>query len=102
MVEETIRSIRETENRADEIVREAEEQSRSILEEAKNKAEQSADEILSRAREAARIAAGQAKEAGDREEADAMAETEKAVSALKERALSREKEAVDLVISLLA
>ena len=33
--------------------------------------------------------------------ADAEAETEKAVLALKESALSREKEAVDLVLSML-
>ena len=32
MVEETIRSIRETEERADEIVRQAEQKSREILE----------------------------------------------------------------------
>ena len=37
----------------------------------------------------------------ERKEADAAAETEKAVSKLKESALAREKEAVDLVISML-
>ena len=38
MVEETIRSIRETEERADEIVRQAEQKSREILEEAEKRA----------------------------------------------------------------
>ena len=51
MVEETIREIRETEKKADEIVRSAEEESRKIIEEAGQKAGILKDEILSKARE---------------------------------------------------
>ena len=43
-----------------------------------------------------------AKEAGKQAEAAALAETEKEAENLKASALGREKEAVDLVISLLA
>ena len=52
-------------------------------------------------REAAEVSE-HARLAGDRAEAKALAELEKEVETLKFSALGREKEAVDLVISLLA
>lgn len=102
MVEETIRSIRETEKKADEIIREAEAKSLAIREEAGVNAAKVTEELISAARAKALAMAEQAKENGDRAEAEAMAETEKEISGLKASAMKREKEAVDLVISLLA
>ena len=102
MVEETIRSIRETEKKADEIVRSAEEKSRETAEATKEQALRTADQIIKDARGQAAEVSVHAKQAGDRAEANALAETEKEVEALKASALGREKEAVELVISLLA
>ncbi len=102
MVEETIRSIRETENQADEIVRTAEERSLAILEEAKKQAEQTAAELTGRAKAEALASAERAKEEGGRAEEASAEEIEKDIRALKDLALVREKEAVNLVISLLA
>ena len=47
MVEETIKSIRETENKADQIVKEAEQESKRILKTAKEEAKQAADKPVS-------------------------------------------------------
>lgn len=46
MVEETIKSIRETESKADQIVKEAEQESGNVIETAKKEAEQSARELI--------------------------------------------------------
>ena len=82
MVEETIQSIRETEI-------------------AKEHALSSAEEIVKNARERAAEVSERAKEAGERAEAEALAKIEKEVESLKTSALGREREVVDLVISLL-
>ena len=98
MVEETIQSIRETERKADETVKAAEEKGREI---AKEHALSSAEEIVKSARERAAEVSERAKEAGERAEAEALAKIEKEVESLKTSALEREREVVDLVISLL-
>ena len=49
MVEETIKSIRETENKADQIVKEAEQESKRILKTAKEEAKQAADKLIDEA-----------------------------------------------------
>lgn len=102
MVEETIRSIRETERQADGIVKQAEEKSRMIREETKAQAEKLAGEVIADARAKSLEAAENAKDSGDRAETEAMAETEKEIRELKASAMKRQAEAVDLVISLLA
>ena len=101
MVEETIQSIRETERKADETVKAAEEKGREITEIAKEHALSSAEEIVKNARERAAEVSERAKEAGERAEAEALAKIEKEVESLKTSALEREREVVDLVISLL-
>ena len=50
MVEETIKSIRETENKADQIVKEAEQESKRILKTAKEEAKQAADKLIDEAK----------------------------------------------------
>ena len=102
MVEETIRSIRETEKKADEMVKAAQEKSREMMDDAKAQASSTAEAILKDARDKALEVSERAKEAGKQAEAAALAETEKEAQNLKTSALGREKEAVDLVISLLA
>lgn len=99
MVEETIRSIRETENRADGIVKEAEEKSLQILEEARIKAEEEKNNILDRAAAQAQALESKAQEEADRTRRDAGESIRKCAEELKASALSRKSEAVDLVIS---
>ena len=99
MVEETIRTIREAEKQADEIVKRAEEESGSILAEAKEKASALKEEAVQKARESAAAVTAEAQtkaaEAGEKDEQELSAE----ISKLKDAALKREAEAVDLVIS---
>lgn len=102
MVEETIRTIRETENKADGIVKDAEEQSVKILAGAKEKADEASAQIIGNARAEAKASEEQTKRDGDLREAEALARAQEDIRALKASAMEREKEAVDLVISLLA
>ena len=99
MVEETIREIRKTEKRADEIVRSAGEESRKIIEEAGQKAVILKDEILSKAREnALKVAEDAEKKAEEAGKEDTRALDDE-IRQLKAAALEREEEAVGLVIS---
>ena len=76
MVEETIRTIKETENEAEEIIKK----------EAGAKAEAAAD-------------LEKAKEAGRKSEQEAMDGVEKEIAALKQGALAKESEVVAAVIA---
>jgi cell division septum initiation protein DivIVA len=56
-----IKSIRETENKADQIVKEAEQESKRILKTAKEEAKQAADKLIDEAKSDALKTANQAK-----------------------------------------
>ncbi len=83
MVEETIRTIKETENEAEEIIKKADAAYTEILEKAKA--------------DAADLEA--AKEAGRKSEQEAMSGVEKEIEALKKGALAKESEVVAAVIA---
>lgn len=102
MVEETIRTIRETEKKADEIVKEAQEQAVIILENAKKEAEKLSGKMLEKVRFEADQVLLEAKRSGEQREAEAARKTDSEIKSLKGSAAEREDEAVDLVISLLA
>ena len=94
-----VKTIRETEKKADEIVRSAEEESRKIIEEAGQKAGILKDEILSKAREnALKVAEDAEKKAEEAGKEDTRALDDE-IRQLKAAALEREEEAVGLVIS---
>lgn len=101
MVEETIKSIRETESKADQIVKEAEQKSKAVIEDAKKEAQQAAEQIIATARAEALKIAEQAKENGEAASARAAEETQKEAKQMKEAALKREDEAVALVLERL-
>lgn len=102
MVEETIRTIRETEKKADALVKEAEKKAAQIREDAKAEAAEAAEAIVREARGRAQNLADQSEQEGNMAEQEFLAKTETEVQAMRDSAIAREKEAVDLVISLLA
>ena len=93
MVQETIRSIRETEEQADEIVRQAEQKSREIFEEAEKRAADISEEILREARTEALALEEQAKEEADKiiKEMNREAKQKNQQKALENRAKLKEK-----------
>lgn len=102
MVGEMIQSIRETEKKAEETIRSAEEKSRETAENAKQQARSAAEQIIKNASLQAEEVIRLAKTQGERTEAQELARTQEKAESMKAAALGREKEAVDLVISLLA
>lgn len=99
MVEETIQTIRETEQKANAIVKEAEAKSQEILAEASKKADAIREESRRAAKAAFDAAMEEAKTQGVLTQDKASADIEKEVQALKELALGREEEAIQLVIA---
>ena len=80
MVEKTIKEIRETEQKADDIIAEAKSQSEKLLENAKKEAENLESGMI---------------------EQEALKDVGKEIAEIKETAKSREKEAVDAIIESL-
>lgn len=102
MVEDTIRTIRETEREAQEIVENARLESERIAQEAKERCGQIRGELLEKAAEEARTEAEQSRRAGEERRNNAQAGYEAEIELLRSSAAEKEKEAVDMVISLLA
>ena len=102
MVEETIQAIRETEKQAHEIVENARRESECILNEAQERAAQIRDEIIQSAQAEASAQAEKAHLAGEKAENSAKAGYEEETAKLKTSAGEKEKEAVEMVISMLA
>mgnify|MGYP002596133756 CR=1 FL=1 len=99
MVEETIRVIRETESQADQIVKHAQDQYNKLLEEARKEADKIRTEQLQSAKQKAEQEMEAARSRGETAAANIAIEQE--IKALKENALKKEAEAVELVISKL-
>ena len=99
MVEETIREIRKTEKRADEIVRSAGEESRKNIEEAGKEAAALKEKILHEAREKALQVTEEAQKKAEKTGKEAAQTLDGEIRKLKADALEREGEAVELVIS---
>lgn len=99
MVEETIRSIKETEAQAEQIVKNAQEQCSRILDEAAKEAGQWKEEQIQQAKQKARQALEEAKTEGDQALDASKQFIAGEIQSLKEAALQKEEEAVGLVIS---
>lgn len=98
MVEETIRSIRETEQKADAVIKEANEKKEQIMKDAQTAADELRRKLLEEA-------AGNAKRQGEEDqetaqgiEKQAAKGLEEEISALRKAAQEKRKEAVELVI----
>ena len=96
MVEETIKTIKETENEADEIIRKAE-----ILEKAAREAKEIKEQAVANAKKRAEADLLQAKEEGEVLKKQASEKTEQETEALKALAQGKEEEAVSAVIKAL-
>ena len=90
MVEETIRTIKETENEAEEIIKKADAAYTEILEKAKADAAEMVDKAGAEAKAKAAADLEAAKEAGRKSEQEAMNGVEKEIEALKQGALAKE------------
>ena len=101
MVEETIRTIRETERQAQKIVEDAQAERERILAEAKERSGQIRDEIIGKAKAEAKAKAEQAEEAAGKLEQEARAAIAAETEKLKISAGEKKKEAVEAVVSLL-
>lgn len=101
MVEETIRTIRETERQAQKIVEDAQAERERILAEAKERSGQIRDEIIGKAKAEAKAKAEQAEEDAGKLEQDARAAIAAETEKLKISAGEKKKEAVEAVVSLL-
>ena len=102
MVEETIRTIRETEKQAQEIVENACKESERIRKEAEERSGQIREEIIRNAREEAETVMEQANVSGDESVREAEAVIRNDTNRLKTSAKEKEKEAVETVIFMLA
>ena len=101
MVEETIRTIRETERQAQKIVEDAQAERERILAEAGERSGQIRDEIIGKAKAEAKAKAEQAEEAAGKLEQEARAAIAAETEKLKLSAGEKKKEAVEAVVSLL-
>ncbi len=101
MVEETIKTIKETERQAEALVKKADEDCSSILANARAEAEKAKAMAEMEARENANALLAAEKEAGERAVQEALRETEKDISVLKEKARSKEGEVISAVIAQL-
>ncbi len=99
MVEETIRTIKETENEAEEIIKKADAACTEILEKAKAEAAETVGKAEAEAKAKAAADLEAAKEAGRKSEQKAMDGVEQEIALLKKDALSKESEVVSAVIA---
>ena len=101
MVEETIRTIRETERQAQKIVEDAQAERERILAEAAERSGQSREEIIGKAKAGAKAQEKKAKETPGKLENEARAAIAAETEKLKSSAGEKKKEAVEAVVSLL-
>ena len=99
MVEETIKTIKETENEADEIIADA--TCTEILEKAVREAKEIKEQAVANAKKQAEADLLQAKEEGEVLKKQASEKTEQETEALKALAQGKEEEAVSAVIKAL-
>lgn len=99
MVEETIKTIKETEEEAEKIIKESEEKCAAILEDAKKTAADLMSLSEAEAKKEAQTALDTEKEIGDKSIQDALAEVENDIKVLKEGARAKESEVIAAVIA---
>lgn len=98
MVEETIRSIRETEQKADAVIKEANEKKEQIMKDAQTAADELRRKLLEEATGNARRQGEEDQETAQGIEKQAAKGLEEEISALRKAAQEKRKEAVELVI----
>ena len=99
MVEETIKTIKETESEGEEILKAADVTCTSILEKAAASANEIKEQAEEKAKEKAKAALSAAKDAGDISTREALARVDEEIAELKKAAQAKEKEAIDSVIA---
>ena len=99
MVEETIKTIKETEREAERLMKEADEKCASILENAGTEADSLKYQSETDAKNKARVILDMEKQAGEKSIQDALAGVEKEISVLKERARAKESDVISEVIA---
>ncbi len=99
MVEETIKTIRETEEEAERLVKEADERCAVILEDARKEAGRLKSQAEADAKEKSRKALDAEMEIGEKSIKDALAGVEGDIEVLKENARAKESEVVAAVIA---
>ena len=101
MVEETIKTIKETENEAEEMIKKADAQCTDILEQASVEAKELKEQAEMDAKAEAQAALAAAKEAADHLTKQKAVEVEQENAAMRDAALGKEKEAVQAVMQAL-
>lgn len=99
MVEETIKTIKETEAKAEEIIKNAEAKSAEILEKAAKDAKQLKSQAVTEANTKADADMKAAIEIGERDASEALADVEAEIQKLREAAKSKEDETIASVIA---
>ena len=98
MVEKTIKEIRETEQKAEEMISNAKLQSTQILEKAKQEAATLKSGMIGEAQEKAEKTKSAAQHAGEERLEAALKAADKEIAELRQLAKSKEKEAVQCII----
>ena len=101
MVEETIKTIKETEDEAERIIKAADEKCAAILEDARAEAESLKFQSEADARKQAQAALDMEKQIGEKAIQDALAGVESEIAVLKENARAKESEVIAAVVAKL-
>ena len=101
VLEETLKSVKAAEAKAEEIIREADVQAATVLDEAKAKAQAMREETAQRVRSLSQETTQAARTEGGRQLEAAAQEAGKEIEALKELIVPKKPEAVEAVISAL-
>lgn len=99
MVEETIKTIKETECEAERMMREADEKCAAILDNAGKEVDRLKYQSETDAKNKAQAILDMEKQAGEKSIQDALAGVEKEISVLKEKARAKESEVISQVIA---
>ena len=101
MLEETLKSVRTAEEKAEEMIRAADAKAASVLEEAKAKAQALKEETAQKVRSLSQEMTRADETEGSRQLEEAAREAGKEIEALKELIIPKKPEAVEAIISAL-
>ena len=97
MLQETMSKVKAAEEQASQIIKDSQAESKRIIDDAQGKAA----DMLQQSDAAGKVSGEKMQSKRQSAIADALAEAEKEVSALQEQTKTKEKETIDLVMSLL-
>ncbi len=101
MLEESLKSIKAAEAKAEDVMKEADAKAASVLEEAKEKARAMKEETAQKMRSLSHETMQTVQAEGSRQFDEAVKDARKEIDALKELVISKKPEAVEEVISAL-